>query len=289
MDIKRVQTFDEILIFRKEGEDVLTQRIAEIVKIYATDRNIPVSFTYPDSIDVRVMIVSIGGDGTMLAAMRAASLYENSTVLGLNTGSLGFLTEELPDDWNEIITQLDNIRYNKFVGLEKRMAVKADLFVNDEKVCKQFLAVNEFILTADSINAPLITNTYINSHFVNKQLGSGILIGTATGSTAMSLSAGGAIVSPCTNIIQIVPLTAHTLTSMPVITSGKDSISVTTELTTRVPEIEIHSDGRTLYDTQHLPIGTEIKLTVFKQQNSIKIWRPENWNFFDVLKTKMKW
>jgi len=273
-----MNTFDSIFIFRKPGEDVETQNIAGFVYSYGVNHDIPVGYVYPDNLEERVLIVSVGGDGTMLAAMRASTNYINSTVLGLNTGTLGFLTEEIPHNLNEY---LDNILLEKNVILEKRMILDGSVSINGERVNKSFKAINEFILTGKSINAPVITEVYINDKFVNDQLGNGVLVASSTGSTAMSLSAGGAIVSPSTNI-------SHTLTSRPIISTGRDSITIHTKLTSRVPEIEIHGDGQTLFSFSY-DVGNEIDLTIKKHPHDVKIWRPKNWNFFNVLTEKMKW
>ena len=278
-------TFDSIFIFRKPGIDYETQRVAEFVYSYGVNHNIPVGYVYPDNFDERVLIVSIGGDGTMLAAMRASTNYINSTVFGLNTGTLGFLTEEIPDNLNGY---LDNILFDRNVILENRMILGGSFSIDGKESGKLLKAVNEFVLTGKSINAPLVTEVYINEHFVSEQLGNGVLVSSSTGSTAMSLSAGGAIVSPSTNIMQIVPLVPHTLTSRPIISTGRDSITIGAVLTDRVPEIEIHGDGQTLFSF-NVDAGSEIEFTIKKHASEVKIWRPKDWNFFNVLTEKMKW
>jgi NAD+ kinase len=280
-----MKTFDSIFIFRKPGEDIETQNVADFVYSYAKNHGIPVTYCYPDNLHERVLIVSVGGDGTMLAAMRASTNYINSTVFGLNTGTLGFLTEEVPHNLNEY---LDNILFERNVILETRMILGGSFSIDGEKSNKSFKAINEFVLTGKSINAPVITEVYINEHFVSEQLGNGVLVASSTGSTAMSLSAGGAIVSPSTNIMQIVPLVSHTLTSRPIISTGRDSITIRAELTDRVPELEIHGDGQTLFSFAR-NAGSEIEFTIKKHPQDVKIWRPKNWNFFSVLTEKMKW
>lgn len=280
-------TFDCIMIFRKPGEDAETQRVAEIVYSYGKSRGIPTTFWYPDSFDERVLIVSVGGDGTMLGALRASVNYKNSTVLGLNTGTLGFLTEEIPHNLNKY---LDDILYENDVILEKRMILEGQYSINGEGFEEPFKmkAMNEFVVNGNGINAPLITEVFINEHFVSKQLGSGVLVSSSTGSTAMTLSAGGAIVSPSTNIMQVVPLIPHTLTSRPVITTGRDVITIRIELTDRVPRVDIIADGQPIF-TCTKPVGTIVEFRVRKHPQEVKIWRPKNWNFFNVLTEKMKW
>jgi len=115
-----------------------------------------------------------------------------------------------------------------------------------------------------------------------------MLVASSTGSTAMSLSAGGAIVSPSTNIMQIVPVLSHTLTARPIVTSGNDEIRIVTTLSDRVPLVNIYADGQTIFDEPGEE-GNEIVLTVKKHKRNVHIWRPTDWNFFSVLTEKMKW
>lgn len=279
-----MKTFDSILILQKPGDDYETHEVARVIRSYAGYRDIPL-IEYPENLNNNVLIVSVGGDGTMLNAMRIATNYKNSTVLGLNTGTLGFLTEEVPCD---LFAYLDYILYGRNLILEKRMILESSYSIDNGEPSRTLLAVNEFVVAGKTINAPLITEVFINEQFVSKQLGNGVLVSSSTGSTAMSLSAGGAIVSPSTNIMQIVPLVPHTLTSRPIISTGRDSITIRAELTDRVPEIEIHADGQTLFSFNHKD-GNEIELTIKKHETEVKIWRPVNWNFFNVLASKMKW
>ena len=279
-----MKTFDSILISQKPGDDYETHEVVRVITSYAGYYDIPI-IEYPEKLNNKVLIISVGGDGTMLNAMRIATNYKSSTVLGLNTGTLGFLTEEVPSD---LFAYLDYIFAGMNVVLEKRMILESSYSIDDGEPSETLLAVNEFVVTGKTINAPLITEVFINEQFVSKQLGNGVLVSSSTGSTAMSLSAGGAIVSPSTNIMQIVPLVPHTLTSRPIISTGRDSITVRAELTDRVPEIEIHADGQTLFSFNRKD-GNEIELTIKKHETEVKIWRPVNWNFFNVLASKMKW
>lgn len=276
--------FSKILITHKPDADSGTMDVVNCVRAYADYRKVPV-IEYPEGLEDNVLIVSVGGDGTMLNAMRLSTHYEDSTVVGFNTGTLGFLTEEVPE---KLFLYLDNIMFENNVVAESRMLLEGTLIV-DGIVQKgmSFVAANEFVLTA-TIDAPLVTDIYINEKFVTSQLGSGVLVSSSTGSTAMSLSAGGAIVSPSTNIMQIVPLLSHTLTSRPIITTGRDEINVYTELTERVPTVSIHADGKPIFESTH-EIGTDIGISVAKHPKDVLVWRPKDWNFFEVLTKKMKW
>lgn len=277
--------FNSITLFLKPELDEATQITSSVIAEYAIGKKIPISVLEPENINEKSLFISIGGDGTMLGAMRAALKYPNVSILGFNTGTFGFLSEEIPADLTRYI---DNVLNKNGVLLEERMVLEGTVSVDGIKINETFKAINEFLVTGKSISDPLVTEVFINKHFVTKQLGNGVLVSTSTGSTAMSLSAGGVIVSPSTNIMQIVPLVAHTLTSRPIISTGRDSITIKTKLSERIPEVEIHGDGQVLMSV-NLKNKLEVEIMIKKHPTNIKIWRPEGWNFFNVLANKMKW
>jgi len=278
-------TFKNILIFRRPEDDSVTRNVVEQVRVYARERGIKFFMQPGPDNDEPTLIVSIGGDGTMLAAMRASAYLPSATVVGFNTGTLGFLTEELPPSISEF---LDDIWFHETVDFEERMMLKSTVSIDGEPIDEIYEAINEFVLTGKTINAPLTTQVYINDNFVSEQMGSGMLVATSTGSTAMALSSGGAIVSPSTNIMQIVPILSHTLTTRPIISTGRDTITLVGNFTNRIPEIEIHGDGKLLVSVSNVE-GNEISITIQKHSKTVKVWHPENWNFFSVLSEKMKW
>jgi len=278
-------TFKNILVFCKPEYDSRTTTVKEQIRKYARMRGIPFYVGEIITSDEPTLIVSIGGDGTMLAAMRASLSFPVATVVGFNTGTLGFLTEEIPASISEF---LDGIWMHEDVEFEERMILKAILSVDGKERSNTYEAINEFILSGSTVNTPLTTQVYINDNFVSEQMGSGVLVATSTGSTAMALSSGGAIVSPSTNIMQIVPVLPHTLTARPIISTGRDSITLVGNLTDRVSGIEIHADGRVLTSVTNIE-GTEVSITIEKHEKTVKIWHPKDWNFLSVLSEKMKW
>ncbi len=282
-----MRNLDSIIVIAKPNEDVGTMKVVESIFAYGNKRNIYVSRDMPRYNDDSILIISVGGDGTMLGAMRASLDYPSASVLGFNTGTLGFLSEELPAS---IADYIDNILFNGAVKPEARMLLQASIFIDgkEHEDGKDFVAINEFVFTSRSLNAAVITDTYINDQFVSKQLGNGALVSTATGSTAMSLSSGGVIVSPSTNTMQIVPILPHTLTARPIITDGNDVIKISTQFTDRVPEIEIHGDGKVLCSISDLN-GSDVEIAITKHPKTVTVWRPVDWNFFNVLASKMKW
>ena len=281
-------TFNKVLIVTKPLPDDLTNSIGSEVVDFCKKNDVMWSFTpamYEGNSD-RLLIVAIGGDGTMLGAMRLSLELEGSFVFGINTGSLGFLSESLPDIIS-IPKLLSNIGRD-FCEMEERMALSATVYVDGEPWARNLMAMNEFVIAPMTLQSPMVTEVFINDKFVSKNQGSGVLVASSTGSTAMALSGGGAIVSPSTNIMQIVPIMAHTLTSRPIITTGRDTISLKATQQSVHKPIEVYGDGIDLCTIQESR-KKEIELRIEKHPSTVKICRPQTWDFFNVLREKMKW
>jgi len=280
-----MSTYNKVLIITRPGDDERTLSVREKIIMFCDDNDITWDTTSFPKATTDVLVIAIGGDGTMLGAMRKSLHYPNAIVYGINTGSLGFLSEEFNDNIN---TVLSNIGRN-FGQIDERMALTGRVFVDGKPTAdKDIVAINELVLSGMTNQAPVKVEVSINKRLVSENVGSGVLVATSTGSTAMALSAGGAIVSPSTNIMQIVPLMAHTLTSRPVITTGRDSISLKTKSLDVHQPIEVYGDGvalGTFYDGS----GKEIELRINKHPGTVRVYRPHNWDFFNVLRKKMKW
>ena len=286
--------FNSIAIIRKIDDSDSVKYTADSIFAYGKNNYIPVHDyergTLPqDASDV--LFVALGGDGTMLYASKESLKYEHSSVVGFNYGQLGFLVDDifsLDTFFNSILNwEKGGTPVAEAVKKDERMVL--DVFVNDE----HFVAMNEVVLSTGQLGPPFVSNVFINNNFVAKQFGSGVLASTSTGSTAMALSAGGAIISPSTNIMQVVPIIPHSLNSRPIITSGRDKISLEAKLTNRVTELTATIDGQIVNSHNvsqlHSPNRCVYVIKVSKHPKSVTIWRMANWNFFEVLSTKMGW
>ena len=277
--------YERVLIISKPLEDAMTQVFMEAIDNFYTNRDVPVGYgNMPTKFEEPLLIIAVGGDGTMLGAMREALYHENTMVLGINTGTLGFLSDDFYDT-ECLFKWLQDIDDDNFI-IDERMTLSGNIYINDKHI-RDTIAINELALTAGSIRTPLEVKTKINDKFVSTSSGTGVLVATATGSTAMSLSSGGAIVSPSTNIMQIVPMMAHTLTARPIITTGRDVITLMANLG-KHEQIEVYGDGQKRMVLNE-SLGNRIRVHIFKNNKKIKIIRPKDWNFFNVLSKKMKW
>ena len=127
----------------------------------------------------------------------------------------------------------------------------------------------------------------INGKPLASQGGSGVLVATATGSTAMAMSSGGSIVSPTSIGLQIVPIASHSLSSRPVVVSSRDTITIKAPTTDRIPNVELLVDGQAVYNFNET--DSEFTVTITAAERQALIWRPDDWNFFNVLRDKMGW
>jgi NAD+ kinase len=286
--------FNSIAIVRKIDDNDSVDEIAASLRTYALSKGMDVH-EYEQgtlsSADSDVLFVALGGDGTMLYASKESLKYDNSSVVGFNYGNLGFLVDNvhsMQDFFDGILNYYNGgTPIADAVKRDERMVL--DVWIGD----KHFIAMNEVVLSTGQLGPPFVHNVFINDGFVAKQFGSGVLVSTSTGSTAMALSAGGAIVSPSTNIMQIVPIIPHSLSSRPIITSGRDDIILEAKLTNRITELTTTIDGQ-LVDTHNVSQLTSLNssnynVQVNKHKKNVTIWRPNDWNFFNVLSQKMGW
>ncbi len=163
------------------------------------------------------MVIAIGGDGTIIKAVAAASPY-NKSVLGINSGRLGFLAAIEHSQLN----LLDNvINGNYFVEEHTMMKIK---YKSGNSV-NEYIAVNDVVIFRKDTKLGDFS-LFINNQLVNEIRADGIIFSTPTGSTAHALSAGGAIIEPDTDCIEFVPICSHSLFARPIIFSASNDISV---------------------------------------------------------------
>jgi NAD+ kinase len=222
------------------------------------------------------LIVVLGGDGTMLGAARLLGSRQ-IPVLGVNFGWLGYLTEFTMD---EMFPALEDVRAGKLF-VERRMMIDVSLNRGGETVSTD-RALNDAVVNRAAPGRMIELECYINGMFVNSFRADGMIVATPTGSTAYSLSAGGPIVHPDMSAILLTPICPHTLSNRPVVVPGES-----------VVELVFKRAGEDLVltiDGQH---GVELlhddRITLRRSQTTFNLVRPTNRNYFEVLRTKLKW
>ena len=156
-------------------------------------------------------LISLGGDGTLLGVGRKSAPY-GTPILGINLGTLGFLTAE---EKNHAEYAIDKVLAGDY-KMEKRMMLQATIATDMERI-EGILALNDICITRGLLYKILEFNIYVNEEYVDTLRADGVIICTPTGSTAYNLSAGGPVLKADAQIIAITPISAHTLTSRSIV------------------------------------------------------------------------
>lgn len=222
------------------------------------------------------LLVSLGGDGTMLGVARFVGQRE-VPVLGVNLGSLGYLTEFTKD---ELFTALEELNTGSFF-LDRRMLLDVKL-IRDGKTIASHRALNEAVVNFGSPVRMIELECHINGMFVNSFRADGMILATPTGSTAYSLSAGGPIVHPSMSAILLTPICPHTLSNRPVVVPGESVIDLI--FPQAGGEVMLTVDGQVQINLQS---GDQV--TAMRSLTTFDLIRPTNRNYFEVLRRKLKW
>ena len=228
--------------------------------------------------DVECIIV-IGGDGTLLQAARDV-VNRQIPLLGINMGTLGYLAEI---DRSSIDGALNHLMLDEYT-IEKRMMLNGKVYHKEELIAED-VALNDIVIGRDGPLHVTRFHNYVNGDFLNSYTADGIIIATATGSTGYSLSAGGPIVSPETNILIMTPVAPHTLNTRSVIFPAEDEITVEIGEGSQGCEAKavVSFDGDT-----NVPMRTADRVAIRRSVKDTQIIKISNISFLEVLRRKMK-
>lgn len=220
------------------------------------------------------LIISLGGDGTMLASARAVGPKGNP-ILGINLGGIGFLTEITSD---KIEKTLDRIKKKDYV-IEKRMCLQAQIEGSKEK--NQF-ALNDIVIDKGNVARLIYLHLYDKHEFVCSYSADGIILSTSTGSTAYSMAAGGPIINPRINAIIVSPICPFTLAVRPMVFSEKDSLKVVVESEHKLAMLTL--DGQ-----ESFKLSSPSTVLIRKARHSINLIKFQERSYYEVLRTKLHW
>ncbi len=243
--------------------ELLTQKIDK--KYFLADKNI-----YKRS-DI---IISIGGDGTMLATSYQAQFY-NKPVLGVNMGKLGFLAEANLDQLDTFIDDLKNNR----IKVDERMIICGTCI--GHKI-ETLYAINDIVIDKGGWPKMIELQVTVNGEYVTTFGADGLIVATPTGSTGYSISVGGPIVSPMADVITISPISAHSLSVRPLVLPSNQEIVI--KATSQHKEILVNCDGQRVFA---LPPPFEIKIT--KSERALKLAHTSVTSYFATLRNKLMW
>ncbi|HEY0285166.1 MAG TPA: NAD(+)/NADH kinase [Vicinamibacterales bacterium] len=226
------------------------------------------------------MIVVLGGDGTLLGtAGRIAKADADIPILGVNFGSLGFLTEvTLP----EIFTSLEGA-VNATAQIEERMMLHVTVEAGDHRVADR-IVLNDVVVTQGALSRIIELSVSVDGESMMRVKADGLIVASPTGTTAYNLSAGGPIVHPRVDGITITPIAPHTLTNRPVVVAGSSEIRIQPLIHDEQSEVFATFDGQTL-----MPLNRDHIVTVRRADKRLRLIRASSRGYFQVLREKLKW
>ncbi|WP_447528368.1 NAD(+) kinase [Vreelandella sp. TE19] len=223
------------------------------------------------------LVIVVGGDGSLLGAAR--TLCQSGTlILGVNRGRLGFLTDISPD---ELETRVGEVLAGEF-EVEPRFLLDAVLY-RDGVAVGHGDALNEVVVHPGKAVRMIEFELFVDGQFVYSQRSDGLIVATPTGSTAYALSGGGPIMHPKLDVITLVPMFPHTLSSRPIVIDAAS-------------EIRIHI-GETNHSYPHVSCDGQTRavakagdvLVITRKPARVQLVHPLGHNYYDILRSKLGW
>ncbi len=228
-----------------------------------------------DSTDIShaAAVLSVGGDGTFLAAAKMV-MHSAVPVLGINCGRLGFLSDVPPDALTDALADVLSGNY-RLVDVPV-----LNMYVGSQREPLGY-AINEFAVSKCDGSSMLTVDAYVDGDFLTSYWADGLIIATATGSTAYSLSVGGPIVSPSTPSLVLSPVAPHNLTIRPLVLP--DNVAITLHVDGRGDCFMVAFDGQ----TQLLKTGSWLRIA--KSKLAVKRIQLSSYSFFATIREKLMW
>ena len=255
--------------------ELLTVLLKKTENIFSIDN---VSLDGVKTLDVKEfdnlvdLIIVFGGDGTLLGAAR--KFINNETpVLGINMGTVGFLTDVNIENFESVVKDIFEGNYI----LEERSLVEAK-FAEQE-----IFGLNEVLIHSGSYAQLMRYRLSIDDKTVYEQRSDGLIVATPTGSTAYALSAGGSIIHPELNIWNIIPMMSQSLSSRPLIVSNKKSMEIQL-IEGPLDHAMVCVDGQ-----QDIPVQYNKSIYISRKNSSLKIIHPSNNDFYEACREKLGW
>lgn len=220
------------------------------------------------------ILISLGGDGTMLSTAYIAHQYDKP-VLGINLGKLGFLAEVDIKGIEQLFNDIKNSRYS----IEERIV----LVGNCKNVeCDQFFAVNDLVIDKGAWPKMIELTISVEDEYVTTFSADGLIVATPTGSTGYSLSVGGPIVSPKAEVITLSPISPHSLTMRPLVLPSNGKIYITAD--TMHTKLQVNCDGQRVME-----FAPPLNIVISKSEKPLRLVHMDSVNYFEILRSKLLW
>ncbi|MFH1223338.1 MAG: NAD(+)/NADH kinase [Pseudomonadota bacterium] len=256
---------DNITVFTKRN-DSRAKAVGEKIRKFLSKHNFKTD-----------LAVVVGGDGTFLSAVR--TLVEKTPkgkplppMLGVHSGSLGFLTESSVNGWKNAINK--GLRGGFTIEERSMLSVR----VGGNK--KEYTVLNDVVVNRESVARMIDFDVYYNKEFVSNTKADGVIVSTPTGSTAYSLAAGGPILHPSIPAFVITSISPHTLTNRPIVVADSGVIEV--RVKTDSDEILVTLDGQT-----GISCGKNKRVIIKKNERKLRLIRPNDVTYFNILRNKL--
>ena len=223
------------------------------------------------------LVIVVGGDGSLLGAARAMARYR-VPVLGINRGSLGFLTDIRPDELEQRVGEVLAGQYT----MENRFLLEAQARRHNQPIGESD-ALNDVVLHPGKSTRMIEFELFIDGQFVYSQKSDGLIVATPTGSTAYALSAGGPIMQPKLDALVIVPMHPHTLSSRPIVVNGNSELKIVISADLQIYP-QISCDGQ-----NHFTCAPGDTITIRKKSQRLNLIHPLDYNYYEVCRTKLGW
>jgi NAD+ kinase len=225
------------------------------------------------------MVLVLGGDGTLLGmADCIGEAASRVPILGVNFGSLGFLTEvTLPELYRSLEAAVAGRAH-----VEERMMLRSKTTRGGARFSEQ-ITLNDVVVTKAARSRMIDLSVWVGDEFVTRVKADGLIIATPTGSTAYNLAAGGPIVQPYVDALLMTPIAPHTLTNRPIVIPATSTVRVQPIMEPR-DELYVTFDGQAGFQLQ-----ADDEISVRRADQPLRLIRPTTRSYFEVLRTKLKW
>ncbi|MDP2691555.1 MAG: NAD(+)/NADH kinase [bacterium] len=222
------------------------------------------------------ILIVFGGDGTLLRTLQFMRNFE-CPVLAINMGRLGFFSEGVGRDYKKIIEKLLKKKYH----LDQRMLLRCTVMRKDKRVFSK-RSLNEVTIARDALARMVALKTTVDDLKLTTYVADGLIVGTPTGSTGYSLSAGGPVISPSVDSIILTPISPHSFTQKPIVLPPSSAVKI--HISTSEDRVYLTMDGQHGF---HLKDNDLVKIK--RSSKSLKLIRFTKNSYFQTLRKKLHW
>lgn len=273
-------TSDEALAIARRTADELRARGYNV----CFEKTTAIALGQPDqacftktSVGVRNdLIITFGGDGTLLSVARHAP--EGVPIIGVNMGTLGFLTEIRLEEFPSVLDRVLSGDYEA----EGRVAFDVDVESDDGAATCSYRVLNDAVINKSALARIIEMEVKVGGQYVSTFRADGLIVSTPTGSTAYNLSAGGPIIYPTMRAVVITPICPHMLTNRPIVLP--DHLDIEIRIVTREQEVFLTLDGQ-----EGFPVTEHQRVRIRRSPHAVMLVHSPEKNYFDVLRRKLKW